>query len=59
MVAEGVPTARALRTLAARYGVEMPISAQVHSVLFEGKAARQAADELMSRAMAREAADSP
>jgi glycerol-3-phosphate dehydrogenase (NAD(P)+) len=59
MVAEGVPTARALRTLAARYGVEMPISAQVHSVLFEGKAAPQAVDELMSRAMAREVADSP
>jgi glycerol-3-phosphate dehydrogenase (NAD(P)+) len=54
MVAEGVPTARAVRVLAARYGVEMPISAQVHAVLFEGKGARQAADELMGRAMARE-----
>jgi len=54
MVAEGVPTARAVRVLAARHGVEMPISAQVYAVLFEGKSARAAAQDLLARAMARE-----
>ncbi len=55
MVAEGVPTTRAVRVLAARHGVEMPISAQVHAVLFEGISPRLAAEELMGRAMVREA----
>jgi glycerol-3-phosphate dehydrogenase (NAD(P)+) len=48
-VAEGVRTARAVKLLADRLGVEMPISDQVHAVLYEGKLARDAARGLMSR----------
>jgi glycerol-3-phosphate dehydrogenase (NAD(P)+) len=48
-VAEGVRTTRAVKDLAARRGVEMPIANEVHAVLYEGKRAREAASELMSR----------
>lgn len=48
-VAEGVKTARAVKLLAARLGVEMPVTNEVYSVLYEGKGAREAAEELMSR----------
>ena len=48
-VAEGVKTTRAVMLLAARLGVEMPITSEVHAVLYEGKAARAACEELMSR----------
>jgi glycerol-3-phosphate dehydrogenase (NAD(P)+) len=48
-VAEGVKTTRAVRQLAARAGVEMPITSEVYAVLYEGKTARDAAEELMTR----------
>jgi glycerol-3-phosphate dehydrogenase (NAD(P)+) len=48
-VAEGVRTTRAIRLLAARRGVEMPITEEVHAVLYEGKSARAAVESLMSR----------
>jgi glycerol-3-phosphate dehydrogenase (NAD(P)+) len=48
-VAEGVRTTRALQLLAGRRGVEMPITGEVYAVLYEGKDARAAASELMSR----------
>jgi glycerol-3-phosphate dehydrogenase (NAD(P)+) len=48
-VAEGVRTTRALKMLAERRGVEMPITREVHAVLYEGKAAREAVETLMSR----------
>ena len=48
-VAEGVPTTRSVRQLALNYGVEMPITEAVHSVLFDGKDAIEALTELMSR----------
>lgn len=48
-VAEGVRTARAVRLLAARRGVEMPITEEVNAVLYEGKDARAAVESLMSR----------
>jgi glycerol-3-phosphate dehydrogenase (NAD(P)+) len=48
-VAEGVRTTRALRLLAGRRGVEMPITSEVHAVLYEGKSAREAVETLMSR----------
>ena len=48
-VAEGVRTTRAVKLLAARLGVEMPITEQVNAVLYAGKAARDAAQELMTR----------
>jgi len=49
MVAEGPPTARAVLRLSHQTGVEMPISAQVHAVLFEGRTVPEAAEALMSR----------
>jgi glycerol-3-phosphate dehydrogenase (NAD(P)+) len=48
-VAEGVKTTPAVRRVAARLSVEMPITDQVHAVLYEGKSARDAATELMTR----------
>lgn len=48
-VAEGVRTTRAVKLLAARLGVEMPITNEVHSVLYERKTVRDAMGELMSR----------
>jgi glycerol-3-phosphate dehydrogenase (NAD(P)+) len=49
MVAEGVRTARAVHRLAARDGVDMPISEEVYRVLYEGKAPRRALEDLMAR----------
>lgn len=49
MVAEGVRTTAAGVLLARRWGVEMPILAQMHRVLFEHLAPRQALSELMTR----------
>jgi glycerol-3-phosphate dehydrogenase (NAD(P)+) len=48
-VAEGASTARAALSLAARYGVELPICEQVAGILFEGRPAQQAVAELMDR----------
>lgn len=49
MVAEGVKTTAAAHQLAGREGVEMPIVAEVHRVLFEGATARDAVHALMAR----------
>ncbi len=46
---EGVPTARALRALAARAGVEMPVCAAVFRVLYEGLDVRAAVESLLDR----------
>jgi len=46
---EGYAAARAVHTVAARTGVEMPISTAVYRVLHEGMPARDAVRELMSR----------
>jgi glycerol-3-phosphate dehydrogenase (NAD(P)+) len=48
-VAEGVPTTRSVMQLAQRHRVEMPITAAVHSVLFDNKDVLTALTELMSR----------
>jgi glycerol-3-phosphate dehydrogenase (NAD(P)+) len=48
-VAEGVPTTRSVRELAARHHVEMPITQAVYSVLFEDKDVIAALSDLMSR----------
>jgi len=53
-VAEGVHTVRTLHERAAAGGVELPITAQVHAILFEGKDAREAVTELMTRTPAPE-----
>lgn len=49
MVAEGVLTTNAAVGLARRYGVEMPITQQVHAILQQGKSPRDAIHELMTR----------
>jgi len=48
-VAEGVRTTAAAVRLAARAGVELPIAVQVHRVLFDGAAPREALHTLMTR----------
>ncbi len=49
MVAEGVQTTRSGYRLARKNGVEMPITQQVHQVLFEGESPVDAAGQLMER----------
>ena len=49
MVAEGVKTTDSAWMLAQKHGVDMPIIEQVYRVLHEGKSARLAVIELMSR----------
>jgi glycerol-3-phosphate dehydrogenase (NAD(P)+) len=50
MVAEGVRTVSGVMELANRLNVEMPITAQVHAILFENRPARDALGLLMNRA---------
>ena len=49
MVAEGVETTRAAHELARREGIEMPIVAEVHGVLFEDRSPDEAVRNLMLR----------
>ncbi|MCU1304620.1 MAG: hypothetical protein JWQ87_4904 [Candidatus Sulfotelmatobacter sp.] len=49
MVAEGVFTTTAAVGLARARGVEMPITEQMHAILHQGKAPREAIYELMTR----------
>ncbi|HEY3594185.1 MAG TPA: NAD(P)H-dependent glycerol-3-phosphate dehydrogenase [Polyangiaceae bacterium] len=48
-VAEGVRTAKSAHDLAERMGVDMPITAEVYRVLYEGKLPREAVADLMGR----------
>lgn len=50
-VVEGVLAASAVRNVAQRAGVEMPICEQVYRVVYEGVAPKDAVKELMSRAL--------
>ncbi len=54
MVAEGVNATRAAVVLAQHLGVDMPIAAQVHAVLFEGRTVADALTGLMTRGAAAE-----
>lgn len=49
MVAEGVPTSRSALECARRLGVEAPITAQVHAVIYEGRSVREGMGELLDR----------
>ena len=49
MVAEGVHTTNAAMGLAQKFSVEMPITEQMHAILRDGKAPRDAIRELMTR----------
>jgi glycerol-3-phosphate dehydrogenase (NAD(P)+) len=51
MIAEGIKTTKATVDLAARYGVEMPISSQMFEMLHFGVAPREAIRRLMERSL--------
>jgi glycerol-3-phosphate dehydrogenase (NAD(P)+) len=50
MIAEGIRTTSVAVRLAERYGVEMPITAEMHAVLNEGRTPPEAIRRLMGRA---------
>ncbi len=54
MVAEGVGTTAAAVELARKVRVEMPITEQMHAVLYQGRAPRDAIRELMERRLKHE-----
>jgi glycerol-3-phosphate dehydrogenase (NAD(P)+) len=54
MVAEGIGTTAAAVELARRVGVEIPITEQMHAVLYQGRAPRDAIRELMQRRLKEE-----
>lgn len=49
MVAEGVRTTAATLELARKHSLEMPITEQMHAVLYQGRAPQEAIRELMER----------
>ncbi len=51
MVAEGVKNTRSVRALAAKFGVEMPITEQMYALLYEGKDPRRVVADLMTRGL--------
>lgn len=53
-VAEGVTTTRSVYELAQQNAIEMPITTEIHRVLFEGKPVADATDTLMLRPPRRE-----
>jgi glycerol-3-phosphate dehydrogenase (NAD(P)+) len=53
-VAEGIKTTLAVKQLADRAGLEMPITNEVKAVLYDGKSVREAVAELMSRPLREE-----
>ena len=53
-VAEGVKTTRSIYELGRRLEIEMPITASIYALLYEGKPALDAANELMGRPLKRE-----
>lgn len=54
MVAEGVPTARAVMKLAKKYNVEMPISKVVYEIIYKRKSPLQGLKSLMLRPLKNE-----
>jgi glycerol-3-phosphate dehydrogenase (NAD(P)+) len=54
MVAEGAPTAKAVRKLSTQYSVEMPICEAVHNILYEEETPRTAIGSLMRRPLKNE-----
>jgi len=53
-VAEGIRTTKAVYELGRKIGIELPITASVHALLYQGKSAQEAAAELMGRPLKRE-----
>jgi len=54
MVAEGVRTTLSAWRMASRLGVEMPITSQVHAVLYKSKSPSEAIKDLLARQLRRE-----
>ena len=54
-VAEGVETTRLVHDIAQKEGLYMPMTEQIHAVLFEGKPVTDAIENLMSRELKAEA----
>jgi len=50
-VAEGIKTAKSAQALAERHHIEMPITHEMHRVLYEGESPRGAIQRLMTRAL--------
>jgi glycerol-3-phosphate dehydrogenase (NAD(P)+) len=59
MVAEGVKTAKSTYNLAAKLGIEMPITNQVYESLYHDKPMGKAVQELMGRSLKNELDDLP
>ena len=59
MVVEGVYSAKAALELSRKYQIEMPIVEQVNQVLFEGKSAKDAVNDLMLRDKKTESTELP
>ncbi|WP_462412043.1 NAD(P)H-dependent glycerol-3-phosphate dehydrogenase [Neobacillus sp. Marseille-QA0830] len=57
MVVEGVRTTKAAHQLAEKFEVKMPITNALYDILFAGKDAKDAVDELMSRGKTHEMED--
>jgi glycerol-3-phosphate dehydrogenase (NAD(P)+) len=53
-VAEGVKTTRAVKQLAQKVDVEMPITAEVYNVLYQQKRPKEAVAQLMNRPLREE-----
>jgi glycerol-3-phosphate dehydrogenase (NAD(P)+) len=51
MVAEGIETTKAAMDLALRHGIEMPITEQMHAMLFEARPPSEAIRRLMERSL--------
>jgi len=58
-VVEGVNTAKSALRLAEKYNVEMPITAEINKILYEGKNPEQAVNDLMNRDKKTETAETP
>jgi glycerol-3-phosphate dehydrogenase (NAD(P)+) len=55
-VAEGVKTSKSAKELAERHQIEMPITAEMYRVLYDGESPRAALQRLMTRSLKAEAA---
>jgi glycerol-3-phosphate dehydrogenase (NAD(P)+) len=49
MIAEGIPTAKSAYKLSQKHGVDMPITKEVYSVLYQKKSPLEAVKDLMLR----------
>lgn len=54
MVAEGVPTLKAVKELADRHGISMPIVNATYGIVYEGKSIKEALYSLMNRELKEE-----